>query len=336
MRRVSAAPLLGFALFGCSGASPAATTRARDAVLLLDIEAGPGRLDPALAAALTAHISRVVAASETYRVIAGQELRDALRAQRSQARRKRHGARAKHGRGSACSDLPCQARAGQALGAVAAIVMRVERNLLGECDVFAELRDLRRVSTEGKARARRACGAEELKDSLHDVLCHVLAQRGARRSDAGAPSPAAPDPAQFTDCLARADFHWAEHRLEEFRGAKVDRSPEALATQEQKMGEQVLGLKRLYDGVGQHRRPRWTIAAQCRTGAIYEAFAARLLESYRTEGAGSSEMTGAAREKARPLEDKAREIYAACVKRGEQLKISCPELDEARRRASAR
>jgi hypothetical protein len=307
--------------------------------LLLDIEATPARLDPALAAALTAHVSRVIAASEAYRVIAGEELRSALRAQKSPARRKRHGARAKRGRATGgCSDLPCQAKVGQSLGAVAAVVIRVERNLLGECDAFAELRDLRRVTVEGKARARRGCGGEELKDSLHDVLCHVLAQRGGRSSDAGAPAaPPAPDPTRFTDCLANADFHWAEHRLEEFRRARVDRSPELLAAQEQKMGEQVLALKRVYESVGQHRRPRWTIAAECRTGAIYEAFAARLLESYRTDGAGgSSEMTGAAREKTRPLEDKAREIYAACVKRGELLKISCPEIEEARRRASGR
>lgn len=327
--------LLALAVAPACSAPSSVAGPPRDPVVLVDIEAAPARIDPALAAGLTAHLARLLTATETYRVIPGEELRNAAHeAQRSMPRRKRRGASAARAR--ACVDLACQAKVGRTLGAVAAVVTRVERNLVGQCDVFGELRDLRRVTVDGKARARRGCSEEELKDSLHHVLCHVLAQRTARRHDAG-PSTA-PDPVELADCLARADFVWAERRLEAFRRAPVERSAERLAQQEQQMGEQVLALKRMYDGVGQHRRDRWTIAAQCRTGAIYEAFAARLLDSYRAEGGATSSapQASAAREKTRPLEDKAREIYAACVKRGDQLKVTCPELEEARRRVASR
>jgi hypothetical protein len=326
--------LLAFA-FAPACSAPSAVGPLRVPVVLVDLEAAPAKIDPALAAKLTAHLARLLTATDTYRVIPGEELRAAAReAQRSVPRRKRRGAAAAKAR--ACVDLACQANVGRTLGAVAAVVTRVERNLVGQCDVFGELRDLRRVTVTDKARARSGCSEEEIKDSLHHVLCHVLAQRTAHQRDAG-PS-AAPDPVEIADCLARAEFHWAEQSLEAFRRAPVERSAARLAEQEQRMGEQVLALKRRYDGVGQHRRNRWTVAAQCRTGAIYEAFAARLLDSYRAEGAAASSapQSSATREKTRPLEDKAREIYAACVKRGDQLKVSCPEIEEARRRASSR
>jgi hypothetical protein len=330
LRRGTAATLglTTVALLGCAVTQTPAPPR--PTVLLLDLQTNKElKLAPSQSAALIEHLATLLAATESYRVVSRERLHDA---QKAAPRRRRRGP-------ARPCDLPCQAKLGEKLSASKALELHVERNLLEQCDVFVAMHDLRGQRVEARARARRGCSEEELKDALHRAVCHVVAAAQPTAAPGAAPRLTA------AACVAQADFLWAERKLKAFQATKIAGAGPQLAALEQRLAEQVLELKRVYERIAQHRLERWTIAAQCRTGAIYQAYAGALAAGYRdgavpgavrkqgepAVAAFQGQLAGAARDKVRPLQQKAREIFAACVKRAEELKLDCPEVAEARR-----
>jgi hypothetical protein len=320
------------ALLGCAETQ---TPAPRPTLLLLDLQTNKElKLTPALTAALIDQLATLLAATESYHVVPRERLHAAQQAAAASKSRRRGPARP--------CDLPCQAKLGQRLSASKALDLRVERNLLEQCDVFVAIHDLRGQRVEARARARRACTEEELKDALHRAVCHVVAEAQPAAAPRAAPRLTA------AACVAQADFLWAERKLQALRATKLGGGP-LRAALEQRLAEQVLELKRVYERIARHRLERWTIAAQCRTGAIYDTYADLLSasgrdgavpEAVRRQGetavvAFQGQLAGAARDKVRPLQEQARAIYAACVKRAEEQKIDCPQVAEARRRLGA-
>jgi hypothetical protein len=315
--------LLALLATACSGTPPAATQLPRLAFYGLQLK--QFRADHVLKRRLEEAVPRLVEEMQSFKTVPAAEIHERLKGRR--------------GRYRSCLEAPCQVKVGRDLSAAAALAVRIERNLMQECDVFASLYELRRAGADQRSRARASCSAEELRDSVQRALCRVLvAARGG--------SPAEQED-RHRQCLFAAELVWLEQDLEAIRQRPLASSPEALVTAERKLAERALALKSRYQNLQRTAPgPGWSIAAECRAGGIYEAFAHSLsagLESMEVpasvEKQGEAavadfrrQMARALEERARPLRQQAAKMYSACLKRAEQMKVTGKYTEEARRR----
>jgi hypothetical protein len=307
-------------LAACSGAT---TAPARPRLAIFGFETKQYRADPKLVRRLEALVPRLVEELD-FRPVAADELRDHLPKRRGRAR--------------PCVEPPCQVKVGRELGATASLSLRIEQNLLQECDVYAALYELQKSGADQRSRARASCGSAELKDSVGRAVCRVLV--------AGT-GTAAEQEARHRECLSAAELLWLDQEVEAFGDRPIKGSPEQMMKEERQMAEQALALRRRFQSF-QRTAPStaWSLAAECGAGGIYEAFARALTRSGETlevprplqkqgeEAAQSfrTQMIRGIEDRARPLRDQAAQLYRACLKHATELKLSTRHTDAARRR----
>jgi len=313
-------------LVGCAR-PPAATVRPTLAVFGLEVR--EVRLEPTPLARLEGHLQRLMEESDAFKVVPADEVKRALR----RTRRRRGDRR--------CHSLRCQASLGRKrLDATRSLAVKVVRNLVGQCDVIGNVYDLKTRSVALSGRARAGCAEAEILRSLQLVACHII---GARRAG-GEAGEARTAPQR--DCLAHAEFLWVDDRLESWlhpparRGRKGGR---AKPVSEQRLAEQLLDLKRDYDRVARLGVPRWTVAATCRSGRLYEHFAERELAtasspplSVRRQGRDAvaryeKEQGTVAARRVAPFLEKARELYRECLKLARKRELADDRYTEQAR-----
>ena len=311
-RRNSAALLV--TLLAACGKPPPPVVQPTLAVFELQVR--ELKLKPGVVAALRGHAHRLMQESGVYRVVARDKVKRALRRTRRRRRSDRH-----------CHELRCQAALGRKLrDADRSLPLSLTRNLMGQCDVIGNVYDLHKKGVDINARARSGCAEEELRRSFDLVLCRIIdVQRSGARSAKETQPP--------RDCLAQAEFLRVDDKLERLLAPARGRRRHAQEW-EQRMAEQVLDLKREYDHVVGLGVPRWTVAATCRSGRLYEHFAQRQLEagarppaSVRRQGkeavvAYDKERREVGARRAKPFLDKARQLYRKCLSRATKHKMA--------------
>lgn len=318
--------LTALALVGCAR-PPAAAIRPTLAVFGLEVR--EARLEPPQLARLEGHLQRLMEESDAFKVVPADEVKRALQ----RTRRQRRGDRR-------CHSLRCQAGLGRKrLDATRSLAVQVTKNLVGQCDVIGNVYNLDTRSVALSGRARAGCAEAEILRSLQLVACHII---GARRAggEAGGARPVPP-----RDCLAHAEFLWVDDRLESWlhpparRGRKRRDRP----LSEQRMAEQLLDLRRDYDRVAGQGVPRWSVAATCRSGRLYEHFAERELAtatspppSVRRQGEAAvsryeKEQGVVAARRAAPFLQKARELYQKCLKLAQEHELADDRYTEQAR-----
>jgi len=204
---------------------------------------------------------------------------------------------------------------------------------MGQCDVIGNLYDLEREAVWTSARARAGCAEGELARSVDLVLCRLVqVQRASPTQRAQAPGHVAPP----RDCLTRAEFLWVDDRLEQLlQPQRRRRRMRRKEHWEERMAERVLELKREYDRIARHKIPRWRAAALCRSGRLYEHFAheqveragrARAPAPIRRQGpsaveAHRQEQVKAARQRAAPFVDQAKQLYRQCLELAQERSL---------------
>ena len=274
--------------------------------------------------ALDTHAHRLVATSEAFRVVPQPQVTQALkRARRAHPRvrstphsRAAPPLRARRG-DRRCRTLACQARVGDTLHAGRSLSLQITRNLLGQCDVIGNLNDLANRRVAHAARARAGCSEPELA-RLVDLVLYRLVR--LQHEDA---SPQ-------RECLARAEFLWIDRTLEAMLEPGTTHRREGWQV---RMADKVLELKREYDHVARHGVERWTVAALCRSGRLYEYVAGQQREvppapsSIRRQGLEAvqqyeEQQRRAGRQRAMPFDQQARRLYRQCLERAERSKLA--------------
>jgi hypothetical protein len=280
---------------------------------------------------LHAHATRVIEESEAFKVAPHERVLQTLKRRRRRSER-------------LCYSLRCQAKLGlKRLDVKRSLAIQVTKNLAHQCDVIGKVYDLEKKEVDLTSRARAGCSMVELVRSINDVLCHIASQqRKADRERASGPPPTA-EPKR--DCLAHAELVWVDGKVEEIMTRKRRRRRGRKQPWEQRMAERLLDLRREYDKVARFRVPRWTAAATCCTGRLYETFADQELArsepvpySVRREGAEAvaayeKSRKQARKQRAEPFRQKAADLYRKCL--GQVKKLELPPsryFKEARER----
>jgi hypothetical protein len=320
--------LLAVSLVGLAACASAPTSAPGARVAVFAVEAvKPVKLRPPRLRALAEGAAALIEAVRGWRTVEREAIERAIASSGKRPRRARP-----------CHDAPCQVKVGRALSATHALALRVEGNLLGQCDLYVALYDLKRSGRDRRAHVRAGCGDQALQLSTARALCQAL------REDA------ASDGVELdgTDCLAAAELTWLEGELEAIRRSRVS-GPDGLVALERRLAEAALELRRSYDRVVAVARGRWAVSAICRQGAIYEAFADALAasaeegeppEAIRRQGADAlasyrAGMRKAVEGKLEPHREQARRLYASCLEQAARLKVGSRFVEEARRRELA-
>jgi len=302
--------LLPLTAVACGGA-PAAVGRSSVAVFGAEIK--EARSDRSLGRALEEHFGQLVDELGPFRRVPPDQVRRALT---------RRGRR----RPRPCTDPPCHVEIGRKVAARKALAWRVEQNLLGECDVHVVLYDLVRSGRDVRGHGRTGCDPEALKSAADQLVCRVLLDAWA----AEPPPPGAPA-LSHTDCRAQAEFAWVEQRREAFQRLAARGSPAADQDGkfESKLAEEVLALKAGYDRVSSLGSAQWTLAAMCQSGKIYDQFARALNASRKAAAPSAATRPGSTED---PLEQRAAELYRACLDHAGKLHLENRYTDQARLR----
>jgi hypothetical protein len=275
-------------------------------MVVFKVDAKQPRLEHDMATALDGSILALAGGLEPYRAVSGEEAGPRPRGRK--------------GRGpSACRDAACQVAVGRQLSAKKALAIRVERNLLSQCDVFAALYDLQESGKDRRSRARGGCEPDQLKTSVYLATCDVLSQ------DAGPSSTV-----QRSECLVQAEVLWLERKLQGFCKARSRDAAASTAAQERRAAEEALALRGAYDKVAARTKGKGWVAAVCRSGLVYDCFARMFPEQ--PAAATPPRSSSAGQEKANPLQAKAGELYGECLKKAAELGISNAYTVEARER----
>ena len=160
--------------------------------------------------------------------------------------------------------------------------------------------------------------------------------------------PPAGDAAEYA---AEATFKLLEQeRLPRFLKTHMKRLPlKRVVIEEKLMAKQAIELKKEYGAILKYKRARWTLGALFRYGTIYEHFAKKVGEGYRTSPVPKQvrrlgqealdlyqeQIDQALNKKVTPLEEEAKKLYAECVSRAKQLGVSNKYTEEAERRLNA-
>lgn len=157
---------------------------------------------------------------------------------------------------------------------------------------------------------------------------------------------AASDAAEFA---GQAAFELAERKLGDFLKLKVKGAVATLVAQENAMSKKAIALKSEYEKALNYKRARWMLASMYRFGTIYEHFARSVAEGYRTApmpaqlkrlGQDAIDMYQQKLDEAlvarvQPLEDQAKKLYDACVKKAREIGVSNTYTEEALKRLNA-
>jgi len=296
--------VLALALCACGGSQ---ATSAKPTLALFATEVKHLKIDAAQLRALDEHVAALLEGQQTYELVPRDDLRRAL---------------LRRGRPRPCGEAECQVRIGRKLDAAKVFAARVDQNLLGQCDIWVALYDLRASDQARPRHARAGCAADALRATLSRTVCGVLA----------------PAPATAADCMAQAEFQWVERRLEAYRKTKLAGGPGKLVELERRLGEQALELKSAFARVAGLGSPRWATAAACQTGAIYDAFAETLARGYAAGATRRSQeqaVVEAVDEKLRPLRDTARQHYQSCLAMVKGAAQQSRYTEQARQRLEA-
>jgi tetratricopeptide (TPR) repeat protein len=148
---------------------------------------------------------------------------------------------------------------------------------------------------------------------------------------------------------AQASFRLAERRLESFLKTSVKGPISKLVKREQKSAQAALNLKREYDAIFSYKRARWTLAAMCRGGTIYEHFAKTLAAGYREApiprkvkrlGQDAIDMyqeqlDQLLEQRVSPVEKQAKKFFEMCVKQAKNFGVSNEYTEDGMRRLNA-
>ena len=311
------------------GACGSAQTE-RPTLAVFKIKTRRVRLPRAAVDRLHAHSTAVMEEAGAFEVVPRDRLLRTLKRQRRRSER-------------VCHTLRCQARIGRKrLNARRSLSLRISRSRTrgrpSRCAVKGTVFDLAEKEASFASQANGGCELLDIATSLNEVLCQVAAtERGG--------GAAAPGAASTRACLAHAELTWTDSQVEVSLDRERRRRREK-ATWEQRMAELVLDLKRQYDQVARHEVPRWTTAAICRTGRLYDVFADRELAqaavraplAVRREGKEAVAAHDRAHDEARkrraePFRRRAAELYRDCLSRARELKLPPhPFFSEARGR----
>jgi len=159
--------------------------------------------------------------------------------------------------------------------------------------------------------------------------------------------PPAGDAAEYA---AEGSFKLLNEGLQRY--LKLDmkkQSIKRLVSSETRMGAKAIELKKDYGKILKYKRARWTLAALYRYGTIYEHFAKKVAEGYRTSPIPKKvkrlgqeavdiymgQIDQALEQKVGPLEKESKKLYLQCVTRAKQLGVSNVYTEEAEARLNA-
>ena len=154
------------------------------------------------------------------------------------------------------------------------------------------------------------------------------------------------DAAEFA---AQAEFELVERDVAAFLRTEISGSVSKLPKLQKSMANRANALKDRLENVWQYKRARWTLAAMFRSATIYEHFAKAMATGYRdapiprkVKRLGQeaidiylSQLDTALDEQVRPIEERAKELYVACVERAKQFGVSNQYTEDARARLYA-
>jgi len=306
--------LVGVVLGAC-GAPPAPQPK----LAVFPIQTRQLRLKRGEVDRLHAHATRLLEETGAFRVTPREQVLQTLKRRRRRSER-------------LCHTPRCQAKLGlKSLDVKRSLALQVTKNLAHQCDVIGRVYDLELQEVDLTSRSRSGCSMVELVRCVNDVVCHIASQqREVDRKRASGPPPTA-EPKR--DCLAHGELVWVDSTVEEIMKRRHRRGRGRKDAWEQRMAERVLDLRREYDKVARFRVPRWTAAATCRTGRLYEYFADREMSrtepvphSVQREGveavaAYEKSQQQARRRRAEPFRRKAAELYRQCLEQARKLEL---------------
>lgn len=154
---------------------------------------------------------------------------------------------------------------------------------------------------------------------------------------------------EAAEYAAQAAFRLAERRLETFLKTSVKGPISKLLKREQQSAKDALALKKEYDAIFAYKRARWTLAAMCRGGSIYEHFAKTLAAGYREAPVPSKvkrlgqdavdmyqqQLDQLLEQRVSPVEKQAKRFFEMCVKQAKNFGVSNEYTDDGMRRLNA-
>jgi TolA-binding protein len=154
---------------------------------------------------------------------------------------------------------------------------------------------------------------------------------------------------EAAEYAAQAAFELAERKLEDFLKEKIKGAVTTLLAQEKAMSRKAVALKAEYERAFNYKRARWMLGAMFRYGTIYEHFARQVAEGYRSAPMPAQlkrlgqdaidmyqqQLDQKLIERVQPLEDQAKKLYDACVKKATELGLSNQYTEEAQKRLNA-
>lgn len=335
---------ISFAFRGCftifsliilaTGCAETSSTRARPTVAVFNVAAQEMQLAPETAKKIQDQLNTTMAENDEYEAIAPNKLQQTLHNRKVASSRQ-------------CADPTCQMKVSKKLKAQKAVSVLIAKNVSEQCEVIAALYDVKTQQVEYRGRSAYGCTDEEIRQALDYAICQVLAHQAAINAQRAEKEP---QPFPMNSCLARAEFLWLEGKFAQFQQNKLPGPAKKLEAQERLMAEQVLQLKSAYDDLGRWNQPRWTAAATCRMGALYDYFATSIYRAYDRMGGSSSkssataasnslkpatkgqQLDAVAEEKAGPMKAKAIELYESCVTQAKEKEVETRFTKEAAQR----
>jgi len=154
---------------------------------------------------------------------------------------------------------------------------------------------------------------------------------------------------EAAEYAGQAAFEIAERKLDDFLKMKMKGAVATLLAQEKAMGKKAVTTKAEYEKAFNYKRARWMLAAMYRYGTIYEHFARTVAEAWRTSPVPAQvkrlgqdavdiyqqQLDQKLVERVQPLEDQAKKLYDACVKKARELGLSNTYTEEANKRLNA-
>jgi len=149
---------------------------------------------------------------------------------------------------------------------------------------------------------------------------------------------------------AAATFQQLEGRLAEFLTAQVrSETIPTLIRRKTELQRRAAALRDDYDGVLAFKRARWTLAGMERRGVIFEHVAREVAKGFRelpvpqkVKRLGQDavdmymeQLDQALEREVRPVEEETKKLFSLCVERAQELGVSNPYTEEARRRLNA-
>jgi tetratricopeptide (TPR) repeat protein len=154
---------------------------------------------------------------------------------------------------------------------------------------------------------------------------------------------------QPAEYAARAAFQLAEQPVSGFLRTAISGDLNKVVREQAKMTKTAQALKAEYDRIFAYKRVRWTLAAIFRSGAIFEHFAKAVGAGYRQAPIPKklkklgqdaidmyqSQLDEALDKQVRPLEEKAKQLYAICVTKAKEFAVSNEYTEAALQRLNA-